>query len=155
MPTKRILSAVLATALLGSATFLAAQGVDDVDPVAGREEAMKKVGSAAGIIGKMLKGEEPFSATRANAAFAEMQFAMQDFDTLFPKGTAGEGETQFAASETIWEDPHGFETAVHKFQKDIGAAVQYDAMNQQQVASVFGDLAKNCQSCHEKYRVKK
>ncbi|MHA3977747.1 c-type cytochrome [Halovulum sp. GXIMD14794] len=152
MQTKPILAAILTTALIGSAGILAAQ---DVNEVAQREAAMKKVGSGAKTIGDMLKGETEFNADRANAALAEMHSASMNFENLFPEGTAGAGSNEFVASEKIWEDFTGFERAVATFRSDIEAAQQQAPRDKEQLAAAFGTIGKNCQSCHETYRTKK
>lgn len=153
MQTKRIFPVVLATvALLGSASYLSADGHD---PVEQREAAMKVVGKSTKTIGDMLKGETDLDAAAANAAMADMQAAVEGLADLFPEGTAGAGENEFVAAESIWTDTDGFTAAVAKFQSDIAAGVEANPQSKEEIAAAFGTIAQNCQSCHETYRAKK
>lgn len=152
MQTKRILPAVIVAALLGSASMLPA---DEHDPVEQREAAMRTFGKSAKAIGDMLKGETELDAGAANAAMADMQAAAEGLGELFPEGTAGAGENEFAAGEKIWTDRAGFEATLAALQEDIAAGVAANPQSKEEIAAAFGAIAENCQTCHETYRIKK
>jgi cytochrome c556 len=124
----KILLAGLALTL-GAASM--AQGADDV--LAQRQALMKANAGAAKTIFQMVQGKEPFDAAAAQAAFEKLAADMKIVPTLFPEGS-DQGKT--TASPAIWQDKAGF---------DALAAIKASA------TAVGG----SCQSCHEKFRIKK
>lgn len=140
-----------------AAALLAATGLVTVEagghlPEEKRKAAMKEVGKNTGIIGDMLKGAATFDAAKANAAMAAMQAAVADYGDLFPEGS--ESATSEAAP-AIWSDRAGFDAVLAKFQADIAAGVSAAPDSQEAVAAAFGQIAGNCRTCHQGYRVKK
>ncbi|MFT7026790.1 MAG: cytochrome c556 [Paracoccaceae bacterium] len=154
----RIRFAVAAGALALSAIATFAHGAEPVepvnpsDPVSVREHMMKNVGAAMGMAGKMAKGEAAYSADTAVAAFRIMNAAALGFGSQFP---AGSGTDASEASPKIWTDAAGFDAAVVKFIKDTEAAVIAAPATLDAFKPVFGQVAGNCKSCHEGYRIKK
>ena len=124
-------------------------------PVEQREAMMQTVGKSTKTIGDMLKGDTAFDAAVANEALVAMQDAVANMGDLFPEGTELAGENENAAGPAIWTDRAGFDAKIAAFQEDIAAAVSAAPQEQQAMAAAFGEVAQNCQSCHEAYRVKK
>lgn len=150
MYAKILTTATVAGALaLGSVTLSMAGGHS---PVEKRQAAMKAVGGGTKTIGDMLKGATAFDAAKANAALATMQAAAADFGNHFPDGSeAADSE----AGPKIWSDRAGFDAVLAKFQSDLNAAVSAAPQDQAGVQAAFGQVASNCRTCHEGYRVKK
>lgn len=69
---------------------------------------------------------------------------------LFPEGT-NEGESEALA--IIWTDWEGFKAAASLLATRAG--VLASAEDPQSAGAAFGDMAKACGGCHEKYRLKK
>jgi len=151
-------SLLLRATLIGSAIAIATATVPLAgghSPVEKREAAMKEVSKSAKVLGEMVKGETAFEAAAANEALASMAAAVTDFGTYFPEGTALAGENENAAGEAIWTDRAGFDAAISAFQQDIAAAVEAAPQTKDALTASFGEVAQNCKSCHEDYRVKK
>lgn len=141
-----------AVAICASVTLAFAGGHT---PVEQREAIMKTMGQSAKTIGDMLKGETAFDAVVANETLVTMQTAVANLGDLFPEGTELAGENENAAGPAIWTDRAGFEAKIAAFQEDISAAVSAAPQEKEAMAVAFGEVAQNCKSCHEAYRVKK
>jgi cytochrome c556 len=143
----RIVLAAAAVAL--AVTAVAAQS----DPIAARKALMKKNGDEAKIVTAMVKGEAPFDATKAQAAFATFADSAAKATALFPDNSKTGGDT--AALPAIWENKADFDARLTKFgaaaKEAEGKVKDLDGLK-----ATWGGFAKeNCGGCHEKYRVKK
>ncbi|MFZ0066804.1 MAG: cytochrome c [Pseudolabrys sp.] len=142
-------SAVAAVGIiaLGATVVLAQQ-----DPIAARKALMKANGQAAGALAKMLKGEAPFDPAVAKKAFASFEDAAAKMPTLFPDNSKIGGET--AASPKIWENMADVKARFVKLGNDAKAA-DASVKDLDSLKAAFSQLGKNCNDCHELYRVKK
>ena len=142
-------SAVVAVAIvaLGATVVLAQQ-----DPIAARKALMKANGQGAGALAKMLKGEAPFDPAVAKKAFASFEDAAAKMPTLFPDNSKIGGET--AASPKIWENMADVKARFVKLGNDAKAA-DASVKDLDSLKAAFSQLGKNCNDCHELYRLKK
>lgn len=122
------------------------------DPIADRKQLMKDQGAAVGQIAPVVRGERPFDAAAVNAALQRLADDAKKFDadTLFPASSAT-GDTK--AGPAIWSDRAGFVAAIEKFRTDTAAAVAANPQSVDALRPVFGAVAQNCSSCHQKYRL--
>lgn len=149
---------MIRTALVaaGLTIGLSAVGLNAVlaqsDPIAERKAAMKAVGAATGLGAKIAKGEEAFDAAKVQGIFKTYVDTAKKMPTLFPDSAKTGGET--TAAPKIWEDQAGFKAAFVKFEADAtaGATAATDLAG---FRTAFGNVTKNCGSCHETYRIKK
>jgi cytochrome c556 len=143
----RIVLAVGAVAL--AVTAVAAQS----DPIAARKALMKKNGDEAKGVTAMVKGESPFDAAKAHAAFATFADSAAKAPALFPDNSKTGCDT--AALPAIWENKADFEARFAKFGKDAKEA-EGKVKDLDGLKATWGGFAKdNCGGCHEKYRAKK
>lgn len=150
MPARILTTACLASAIAFASFTIPMAGGHS--PVEKRQAAMKTVGQSTKLIGDMLKGSTNFDAAKANAALAAMRSAVASFDSHFPAGSeAADSE----AGPKIWSDSAGFKSILAKFQSDLGSAVATNAQDKAGIGAVFGQVAQNCKTCHQSYRVKK
>ncbi len=132
--------------------------VDDHDeaapgtPQAARQEAMENNAAAMKAVGPMVKGAIPYDARRAELAMRVLANSSYGFVSLFPEGS-DKGKT--SASPAVWKDRAKFEAAVKKFGEDAEAAVQAAPKGLDAFKKAFGQVASNCRSCHQTFRVKK
>jgi cytochrome c556 len=143
---KRLIIAALSVFALSSLAFA-------VEPQEARQADMKKVGGAIGLLSTMAKGEAPFDAAAAQAAFATMNTVAKEFVSLFPVGSETGFETE--ASPDIWANMDDFKAKVAKFEADTGAASAMTFADAAAVGAAIGTVAENCGACHKLYRVKK
>jgi len=114
---------------------------------------MSQFGKAAGHLGAMAKGEAPFDARLADAAFRAMNAAALGFGGKFPEGSETGAETE--AAPAIWSDRAGFDAAIAALIADTDAAIAAEAGDLETMRAAFGTVAENCKSCHESYRIRK
>lgn len=141
---------IIAAATIAIGTLaVSAQGAD---PIAARKASMKTVGEQTGAGARMARGQAPFDLAQARAIFAAYEQSAATYANLFPDGTQTGGET--AALPTIWANRAAFNAAVAKWGADArteGAKVTDLATFQ----AAFGEVAKNCSSCHESFRARR
>ncbi len=121
------------------------------DPIAERKAMMKNVGASAGAAAAMIKGNTPFDPRVALLAFRTMNAVSLGYGSKFPAGAESGGESK--AGPKIWEDPDGFAAAVAKLQADTAAAIAAPATDLDAFKAQFAQVASNCSSCHETYRI--
>jgi cytochrome c556 len=138
---------IAVVAALGATVVLAQQ-----DPIAARKALMKANGQGAGALAKMLKGEAPFDPAVAKKAFASFEDAAAKMPTLFPDNSKIGGET--AASPKIWENMADVKARFVKLGNDAKAA-DASVKDLDSLKTAFSQLGKNCNDCHELYRLKK
>lgn len=138
---------------IGSAALLAT-GLAHADVISERQSLMKDMGKSVGAIAPMIKGEKPFDAAVALAALEKLQADAHkmDVETLFPEGS-DQGNTE--ASSKIWDDRDDFIKQVEKFKTDTDAAVAANPQDLDALKPAFQQVAANCGSCHQAFRVKK
>ena len=124
-----------------------------LEPQEARQASMKKVGGAIGLLSTMAKGDAPFDAAAAQAAFATMNTVAKEYVSLFPVGSETGFETE--ASPAIWANMDDFKAKVAKFDADTAAAAGMTFANAGAVGAAIGPVAENCGACHQLYRVKK
>ena len=113
-----------------------------------REAVMKEVGGGFGVINKMNRGQAPFDAAAATAAFEKIAAAGAGFAPLFD-GAPSPTKTSLPA---IWENKADFDTRLAKLQADATAGAAEAAKGEAEFKTAFSALAQNCSGCHEKYR---
>lgn len=141
---------VAAVALLTTTVAVTAQ---PADPIATRQALMKSNGKSIGAAMKMLKGEEPFDAAKAQTIVADMHGVAMKFGNYFPATSQTGGNTE--ASPAIWTKPADFKAALVKFQNDTAAAMAAKPATLDALKAAMGPVGGNCRSCHEAFRIKK
>jgi cytochrome c556 len=121
------------------------------DPIATRKALMDANGGAAGAASAMIKEEIPFHPAVAKSSLLTMRAVAYAYGDYFPEGS-DTGDTK--ASSKIWEDSAGFAAALQKFQSDTDAALASDPQDLDAFKAAFGQVAANCKSCHESYKLR-
>jgi cytochrome c556 len=139
-----VLAGVAASVVLSAA-------MAQTDVISERKNLMKANGAATRVGSQMAKGEVPFDLAKAREIFATYQTAGQRFPTLFPEQSKT-GDT--AAAPKIWEDMPGFRATAAKLASDAerAAGTVKDANT---FRAAFGEVTKNCNACHQTYRINK
>jgi cytochrome c556 len=137
---------VLAMAVVASVAAVAAA---QTDPVGVRKGLMKTNGKNQGVVNRMVRGEEPFDAAKAHAAFADWTNAAEKLPALFdsppPPGT------NTRALPKIWENKADFDAKLAAFRKAV--ADNKDKANTLDELKVsYPHVSKACNDCHEDYR---
>lgn len=135
--------AAAAVLVLGAATVVAQQ-----NPIAERKALMKANNDNAAIIVRMVRGQEPFDAAKAKAAFDQWADTAKKFPSLFPDNTKT-GDTR--ATPAVWEKRADFNAMIARFAKDIDEQ-RVKATNLDGLKGALGVIGKDCGDCHETYR---
>lgn len=141
---------MVAGLMMFGATLVLAQSCPDT--INTRQSLMKKSGAAGKTAVAMLKGQAPFDLAKAKVILATFANDASKMPTLFPDcSKTGDKST---AAPAIWDKRADFDATVAKFNADVKAAQQ----NTKDLATFkagFATIAKDCASCHERFRVKK
>jgi cytochrome c556 len=121
------------------------------DVIAERKNLMKSNGAATRLGTQMAKGEAPFDPAKAAEIFATYQAVGKRFPTLFPPDSKT-GDT--AAAPKIWEDMPGFRATAAKLASDAEKAAS-STKDVETFRVAFGEVTKNCNACHQTYRINK
>jgi cytochrome c556 len=137
-----IRTVIAATVLLGGITVLLAQS----DPVAQRKELMKSNAKNAKNVTQMVKGDAPFDAAQAKAAFTTWHENAKRIATLFQSPPPPGTDTR--ALPKIWENKADFEAKAAA----LGKAAEGKASTLDELKASFPQVSQACASCHDNYR---
>lgn len=126
--------------------------IAQTNPITERQNTMKTIGAATRDGAAIAKGDAPFDAAKAQAIFKTYSDAAKKMGALFPD-TSKSGE-KTTASPKIWEDAAGFKAALAKFDTEASSASAASG-DLAGFRTGFGNVTKNCGTCHEAYRVKR
>jgi cytochrome c556 len=119
------------------------------DPISQRKALMKANGQNAGVVSRMVRGEEAFDAAKVDAAFAQFTETAQKLPALFPEPPKPGEETR--ALPKIWETKSDFEAKIAAFGKAV-ADHKDKAKTLDDLKVAFPQVSKTCGDCHEPYR---
>ena len=153
---KRITLAAIAAGAVFLGASAGAQNqvkLDLSDPITVRQHIMKMVGGNMKMLGAMAKGEAPYDARVAEAAFRGIRAGAIGFAAQFPPGSEKGHDT--TARDTIWSDRVGFEEKVVGLIRASGKAMRAKPATLDEFRPLLGEVGGACKACHEGYRVKK
>jgi cytochrome c556 len=120
------------------------------DPITQRQNLMKNNQEQMRLLTGMARGQTPFDAARAQAAFQTIERNAEQTPALFPQGSH-QGKT--AALPVIWERKADFDARSAKLAQDAKAA-QSRITDQAGLQTVIQSVGQSCGGCHETYRRK-
>jgi cytochrome c556 len=119
------------------------------DPIAERQQVMKKNSQELRLLTNMQKGAAPFELDKVQAALKGTVADYKKVATLFPANSQTGGETR--ALPKIWPDKPGFDASMAKFIAVTDAA-QASIKDEASFKTEFPKVAAACDSCHDTYR---
>jgi cytochrome c556 len=121
------------------------------DAIEYRQAAFEVLAWNFGPMGAMVKGKIPFDAKTFAERAANVAFLSKMPSEGFIPGSA-QGETD--AKPIIWQEWDDFKAKMGQLQEKSAklAEVAKTATKLEEVANQFGETAKVCKGCHEKYR---
>ncbi len=125
---------------------LAQQG----DPIRQRQDLMKSNQEQVRLLTGMVRGQAPFNAATAQAAFGRIEQNARQIPALFPAGSH-QGKTE--ALPVIWERKADFDAHAAKLEQDAKAA-QAGITDQASLQAALQRVGQNCGGCHQTYRKK-
>lgn len=118
------------------------------DPRDVRHEMMEGVKDAAGVIGRMMKGEAEFDAAAVMDSLVVFHEVSLEFGDLFPEGSQ-EGSDALPA---VWTDRAGFNAALADWEQAINVAIAANPQSLDETKKAAGPVFKQCKECHKVYR---
>jgi len=143
---QKVVAATLGVLIAGGLGVLAQSG----DPITQRQNLMKNNQEQMRALTGMARGQAPFNAATAQAAFQRLEQNAQQIPALLPAGSH-QGKT--AALPAIWERKADFDAHAAKLQQDARAA-QSAITDQASLQAALQRVGQNCGGCHETYRRK-
>ncbi len=120
------------------------------DPISQRQNLMKNNQEQVRALTGMARGQVPFNAAVAQAAFQRIEQNARQTPALFPAGSQ-QGKTD--ALPVIWERKADFDARASKLEQDAKAA-QAGITDQASLQAAVQRVGQNCGGCHETYRRK-
>lgn len=150
MLSKGIAGLIAAAALT---VGLSSAALAEMGPIEARQACMKANGAMMKVMVPIIKGEAAYDKAAIDKALADERAACEGWLTWFGDDTKPGGAVKTEAKLEIWTDRPGFEAANASFlaARDAVAA----AADEASFKAAFPEMGKNCQSCHEKYRMAK
>lgn len=138
--------------LFAGAAALFLTSAASADPITDRKDLMKERGAQMRVLAPIAQGKAAFDAAAVLDALEKLDANAKatDVDALWPAGSDS-GDTKSAP--TVWSDMEGFKAAEKKFEDDVAAALAAKPADLSAFQAVFGPVAANCGSCHQKYRL--
>jgi len=134
---------------LGAVAIAVTAVMAQSDPIAQRKALMKSNGQSSGALNRMVRGEDPFDAAKAAAAYATLAENAPKVAGLFASPPPAGAETR--ALPKIWETKADFEAKAAAFVK--AAADNKDkAKTLDELKASYPNVSKVCNDCHEPYR---
>lgn len=143
------LSTWFAAGLVAAVALTTTAVVAQQDPIATRKDLMKANGRNAGVIVKMVKGEEPYDTAKVKAAFDQWDETATKFPSLFPDSSKN-GDTR--ALPAVWTERAKFDAAIAKFKKDVDDNRAKAMSGADGLKVALNAVGKNCNDCHEAFR---
>lgn len=134
---------------LGAVAIAVTAVMAQSDPIAQRKALMKSNAQNAGVVSRMVRGEDPFDAAKVNAAFTAWGENAQKIPTLFPSPPPPGAETR--ALPKIWENKADFEAKAAALGKAV-ADNKDKAKTLDELKVAFPNISKACGNCHDNYR---
>jgi len=143
---RRTVIAALGMLIAGGVGVLAQSG----DPIVQRQDLMKNNQEQMRTLTGMSRGQVPFNAATAQAAFQRLEQNARQIPALFPAGST-QGKT--AALPAIWERKADFDARAMKLEQDA-KAVQAGITDQASLQAAIQRVGQGCGGCHDAYRRK-
>ena len=145
---------VFAVAAIGfGVTAVVAQS----DPVQERNALMKSMwrdGFSSPF--RMVRGQEPYDAAKVGAGFDKMAEIATKVAPLWPANSRPTNPTtDYYSSAKVWQTKSDFDARLAKFAKDVADNRAKATTNLDGLKAAFEVVNKNCDDCHEPYRVKR
>jgi cytochrome c556 len=122
------------------------------DPLAQRIALMKDMGAQARTLTQMSRGQAPYDAAAATAAFTKIRDNAKTIPGLFP--TPPKAGEKSRAAPAIWTDMARFKAAAAKLEADAGAAIPAAGGGQAALGPLLQKVGGDCNSCHEVFQLK-
>jgi cytochrome c556 len=112
---------------------------------------MKANGRNAGVVARMVKGQDPFDPAKVDAAFAQWAETAQKLPELFPDDSKTGDKTR--AAPKIWQAKADFDAKAAAFGKVVADSRDNAKASLDGLKVAVAAVGKACGNCHEDYRL--
>ena len=145
---------ILAVGLLAIGVSVAAPQTDPVEERAALMNAQGKYFYGR-LLRDMIGGQKPYDQAIVDEAFTTLLETTKKLPHLFPETAKGRpAKSDYFASPKVWEDKADFIARFEQFAKDV-AELAPKAKSLEALKAAYPAIRKNCDGCHEIYRLKK
>jgi cytochrome c556 len=134
--------------IFGSVAAVAQSG-----PGKERSDLMRSMQNNFNVLRNVVQGKEPFAHETVEKVFSSMSGAAEKLPPLWPPGSPSVSD-RYASSPRVWETKADFETKMATLQKVL-RSVRTEAATAEGLKTVFPQVDRACDSCHETYRLRK
>jgi cytochrome c556 len=121
------------------------------NPIQARQALMKANGRNAGVVARMVKGQDPFDPAKVDAAFAQWAETAQKLPELFPDDSKTGDKTR--AAPKIWQAKADFDAKAAAFGKVVADNHDSAKASLDGLKVAVAAVGKACGNCHEDYRL--
>jgi cytochrome c556 len=121
------------------------------NPIQARQALMKANGRNAGVVARMVKGQDPFDPAKVDAAFAQWAETAQKLPGLFPDDSKTGDKTR--AAPKIWQAKADFDAKAAAFGKVVADNRDSAKASLDGLKVAVAAVGKACGNCHEDYRL--
>jgi cytochrome c556 len=140
------------TAVLFTSGFVAEAQSQSAE--AQREQLMKTLGAQVRTLTQMSRGQTPYDAAAATAAFTTLRDRARAIPAAFGPPAPG-GDDQTEASPKIWQDVAGFAAKATALEEAAAAGIQVAGNGADALPAALQKVGATCSGCHEVFRIKK
>jgi cytochrome c556 len=106
------------------------------------------------IIGKMIKGDIPYSQKAVDDAIADLEASVPKIPKTFETNPKEDVvNANYGSSPKVWQNKADFDSKVPAVEKAI-AEVKGKVKNLDQLKAAYTSINDACNGCHETYRLK-
>jgi cytochrome c556 len=145
--TRRLVMAVAGIVIACGTSAVIAQS----DPIKARQALMKANGRNAGIVVRMVKGQDPFDPAKVDAAFVQWAETAEKLPGLFPDNSKTGEKTR--AAPKIWQTKADFDAKAAAFAKVVAENRDKAKASVDGLKVAVAAVGKACDNCHEDYRL--
>jgi cytochrome c556 len=120
------------------------------DPITARQDLMKSNGAQVKTLTEMVRGQQPFDAAKASAAFSKIADNLSKVGSLFPADSKTGHDTH--ALPKIWQNLDDFAAKATKVKDDATAAAEQVKAGPDALKTALATVGRDCTSCHDAYR---
>lgn len=148
---KKALIATLLSTTLCMPAIAATAFTDGKDAVSYRQASFQLIRHNMGDIQDMIRGNVPFDAERVQRRAEALALLSQlPWETFTVPGTQ---EADGKVKPAIWDNLPDVKERGEKMAADAAALLAAAKTTEQaEIRKAFGDFARNCKACHDKYK---
>lgn len=121
------------------------------DAIAARQKLMKDNNDGARVLVAMMRGNEPYDASKVDPVFSQWSHTAETLPGLFPDNSRTGEDTR--ASPKIWQNKADFDAKAAAFGKAVADNHDRAKQSLDGLKAAVAAVGQACDNCHELYRL--